>query len=516
MRSQTASHHPENGDLQLLPAQRLWHHLIYAVGDATHLKASMYKGAITACSLVNYGMSNLELASVVETLGRCRRVIMLSSLVVVAMAAAKAAVALLSGSVGLLAQAVEAFTDLLSASMVYMGLWLAQRPPSQRFPYGYLKAETMASLIVAVFILLSGLGVLWEAVHRILNPAGLQYAEFAVGVAASSIPIHVALSIYLKRVGRETRCDAVHGTGRNYEMDAYSSCVVLLGILSALLGLPWAEPIIGFVIGLLIIKGSVEIAHSSALTLMDAVPHPERLEDIRKLVTPLRGVRGVHAIKVRRAGPFCFGEMHLEVDGEVTVDQAHRLTEEVERRVQETFPQIQEFIVHVEPAKRTRFLIALPVDGPNATPDSTPALHFGLCSHFLLAEVEEGNITKWKVVKNLASQLERKRGLATAKFLIEQGVDTVLVEEIGETPLSILRNSLISVRLLDLSKTCAENVNAFLTGILPHAIAAPHPQRHRKQETSQGTGLQSQPSSSRLPKPKTELEHTEAEENPEE
>ncbi|MFX1563418.1 MAG: cation diffusion facilitator family transporter, partial [Promethearchaeota archaeon] len=364
-----------------------------------------------------------------QQLVRSRRVIKWALVVVILLAIAKGVVGYFSGSVGLFAQSIDSFTDLIAGSTVYLGLWLAQRPSNQKYPYGYFKAETMAALIVAIFIFGTGLLVLWQAIMHILFPLGLVYYDVALIVASVSIPIIFVKSWFLKKVGKETRSEAVYSIGQDYRMDLYASLVVLIGLIFEGIGIWWAEAVVGFIIALVILKSSLQIAHSSVLTLMDAVTDFEQVEEIGKLASQVRGVQGVHDIKVRRAGPICFGETHLEVAADLSVAQAYRISEEIERRITARYPEMLTFLVHIEPTKIQVFRIAIAVDSKEATLESLPNPHFGSSPYFLLIDVKQRETIHWETMKNPGASQERQRGISSAKALLDSNINTLLARE---------------------------------------------------------------------------------------
>jgi cation diffusion facilitator family transporter len=397
-----------------------------------------------------------------ENLSRARHVIKWASVVVIALAMTWFVVAFLSGSVGLLAKGIDSLSDLIAIVTVFLGLWLAQRAPSQKFPYGYFKAESMAALIVAIFIFITGLGVLWQAIQRILFPTELSYLGLALVVSFASIPIIFVMSWYLKKVGRETGSKAVYNKGQEFQMDILASIAVILGLIFAFFGLPWVESVVGFIIGIFILRSSFQLAHESVLILMDAGQNPEQIKAIEQLALPILGVLGVHAIRLRRAGPICFGEMHLEVAGKTTVLQSHLLAEELSTRAKEAYPDILSFIVHVEPVLPTTFRVAFPVDQEKVTPDSNPGIHFGSTPYFLIMDIDKRKIALWEVMPNSAAKDSKQRGKNTAHLLIDAKVEIVFAEKMGETPLSILRNHLIHVFKQNSQTSCRMNLEAYL------------------------------------------------------
>jgi cation diffusion facilitator family transporter len=397
-----------------------------------------------------------------KNLAKARRVIKWAATVVIALAIIWFIVAFLSGSVGLLAKGIDSLTDLIAIITVFLGLWLAQRPPSQKYPYGYFKAETMAALVVALFVLITGIGVLWQAFQRFLFPTDLSFLGLALIVSIASIPIIFVMSWYLKKVGRETGSNAVYNSGQEFQMDILASIAVVVGLTFAWFGFSWVEPIVGFIIGLFILRSSLQLIYESSLILMDAGQDPEQIEAIEQLVQPIQGVLGVHAIKLRRAGPICFGEMHLEVAGKTTVLQSHLLAEEIATRVREAYPDVLSFLVHVEPIQPVTFRVAFPVDQAKASPDTNPNPHFGSTPHFLILDIDQRKITLWETMPNPFAKETRQRGKNTAHLLIDAKVEVVFAEKMGETPLSILRNHLIHVYHQNTRVNIRKNLEAYL------------------------------------------------------
>ena len=418
-----------------------------------------------------------------KQLKRAQRAIKWTVIVVITLAVISLSTALFSGSVGLLAKGIDSIKDIVAIVAVLLSLWLTQRSPTRRYPYGYFKAETLAALVIAVFIFFTGIGVLLQAIQLILQPTGILNITLPLLVSIGSLPITFILSWHLKRVGRAAGSEAVYNTGQEFQTDILTIIAVIIGLLLSLVGLPWAEPIVGLIIGLIILKNSLQLIYDSFLTLMDAVRNPEQIKHIEELVQPIEGVLGVHDIKVRKSGPIYFGEMHLEVAGKLTVLKAHRISEEVENRIQEVYPNIISFLVHIEPIIPTTFRLAFPVDEATATPESLPSKHFGSVKYFIIMDIDDQTISLWEVIPNPAASQERQRGRNTAMHLIDARVEVVIAEKMGETPLSILRNHLISVYKQNSSLSCKENLQTYLKNELPYIQAQPSTPHTQREES---------------------------------
>ena len=143
--------------------------------------------------------------------GRGEKAAKVGLLAVSVVGALKGLVGFFSGSVSLLAQSIESLTDLFSLVAVYVGMRLSKKPPSERFPYGYYRFETLASLVIAILIIITGSGILRESILMVLNPQPISANIYAMAIAASSIPVLYLLSNYTEKVGREINSQALLG-----------------------------------------------------------------------------------------------------------------------------------------------------------------------------------------------------------------------------------------------------------------------------------------------------------------
>ena len=393
----------------------------------------------------------------------------ISSFVVASIGLAKAIVGFFSGSIALLAQAVDSFTDFFASLTVYIGLRIARRKPTDRFPYGYYRAETFASLLIAAIIVVSGVAILWESVRRFQKPEAILFPQIALFVAALSIPFIYFLFRYNKRVGEEINSQALMGQSKNFILDAFSSVLVFLGVLSSYLGFSWIEALSGVIISLFILKTGVELGKDAILALMDAVIHTDHVLKIKRLAEEVLGVERVHDIKIRKSGPFCFGEMHIEVREDLPVDKAHAISEEVEQKLRQECKQIELLTIHIEPAKKKEFRVALPIEEDKGL-QSVANSHFGSAPYFIFVDIKQKEIKSWVVKSNQGAKINKKQGITTAKFLIDEKVTTLLVVEIGEGPFFMLKDSLVEIFIIQSKLEVSDILDAFLFGKLEKIV----------------------------------------------
>jgi cation diffusion facilitator family transporter len=352
----------------------------------------------------------------------------------------KAMVGLYTGSVALLADAINSLSDVFASLAVYLGLKLSQKKANKQFPYGYYKAETLASLIVSALIVVAGIEILIESVKSFFAPQEIVMASHALIVVSLSAGAYYILGRYKMKIGEEIGSPALVSDGNHSLIDTASSGLVFLGIVSSIIGYPQLESIAGVIISGLILWMGIRMGRYSLLVLLDACVKPELIQKTREIAETVYGVEGVHSIKMRRSGPYAFGELHLETKGTLTVNEAHEVSEKVEKTIKEHIPEIDALHVHIEPRKGPlkQAIVAVPVNEDRGL-DSEISSHLGKAPYFLIARVEQDEITRWEVVKNPSIHKDRKKGVTAGEFLAENQVDAVVVQEPGKGSLYTLQ-----------------------------------------------------------------------------
>lgn len=260
----------------------------------------------------------------------------------------KGAVGYISGSISLIADAMHSFSDVFSSLAVYLGLKISQRKPNQRFPYGYYKVETFVSFVVSVLILVAGIEIMYESIKSIINPHTLKYPTIGIVIALLSAIICYILAIYKEKIGKKIGSQALINDGKHSLIDTFSSLIVFIGILSSFFGYEWIEGLAGIIISILIFHMGIELCKADILALLDAGIDPKIINKIKNIAEKVDGVRGAHAIRLRRCGPYIFGEMHLELDPEKTIKDAHKIILKVKDKVKDEIKSVDILTIQTE------------------------------------------------------------------------------------------------------------------------------------------------------------------------
>jgi len=269
------------------------------------------------------------------------------------LALGKLVAGVLGHSHALVADATESLGDVFGSLIVWRGLKIAARPPDPEHPYGHGNAEPIAAALVAVLLMMAGVGIAIQSMIEIRSPREGP-AAFTLIVLLVVIAIKEGLFQRLHRVGRKIESGAVHTDAWHQRTDAITSAVAAAGIAVAIIGGKgyeaaddWAALLASgliFVTGLRLIRGPAE-------ELMDRSPEPRLQERVTRVAEDNPRVHRVEKLLMRKMGLYYVADMHLEVAPTMTVFEGHEIAHRVKEAIQAAMPQIVELTIHIEPAR---------------------------------------------------------------------------------------------------------------------------------------------------------------------
>ena len=293
-------------------------------------------------------------AAAAGTLGFAFRLMRRATTASVAVAALMIAIKLvawiLTDSVSLLSSLLDSVLDAAASILNLMAVRQAFVPADREHRFGHGKAEPLAGLGQAAFIGGSAVLLFIEAVHHLSDPALPANSAIGIAVMAVAIAITLGLVAYQRYVIRHTGSVVVSADELHYRSDVILNASVILSLLiSTATGWPYADPLFGIAIGLWIIYGAWQVASKALVQLMDhELPDAERAR-IRAIAQAHPEVTAVHDLRTRAAGPTAFIQVHLEMDGDMTLAHAHRVADEVEAALLQAFPHT-EVMIHQDPS----------------------------------------------------------------------------------------------------------------------------------------------------------------------
>jgi cation diffusion facilitator family transporter len=262
----------------------------------------------------------------------------------------KFAAYLVTGSVGILSDALESLVNLAAALMALAMLTVASRAPDEMHAFGYGKAEYFSSGVEGALILLAAASIIWTALPRLASPQPLEQVGIGVAVSVIASAINFGVARRLLRAGKAYRSIALEADAHHLITDVWTSAGIITGILAVhFTGWHRLDPIIAIVVAANIVRIGAQLLRRSVLGLMDrALPAAE--QDAIKEVLSRYDRRDIHfhALRTRRAGARSFVSMHVLVPGNWTVQRGHDALEEIERDVRTAVPGSSVF-THLEP-----------------------------------------------------------------------------------------------------------------------------------------------------------------------
>jgi cation diffusion facilitator family transporter len=275
----------------------------------------------------------------------------------------------LTGSVGLLADALESTVNLVGGVMALSMLTIAARPPDDDHAFGHSKAEYFSAVVEGTLVLLAAVTIGVAAVRRLLAPQALEQVGVGLAVSVVAALANLAAALVLRRAGRRHESITLVANARHLLTDVWTTGGVLVGVGAAgLTGRLWLDPIVALLVAGNIVWTGLAILRESVSGLMDAaLPAAERaaIQAVLARYEP-QGVE-FHALRTRRAGPRRFASVHVLVPGEWTVQRGHELLERLEADLRRTLPSLF-VLTHLEPLDDPISWADVPIDRPAPPP----------------------------------------------------------------------------------------------------------------------------------------------------
>jgi cation diffusion facilitator family transporter len=255
----------------------------------------------------------------------------------------------ISGSVALLSDALESIVNIVASIMMYVSVRISEQPPDDNHRYGHQKIENISSFIEGALIIVAGALIGRAAVNRLLEPVTLVSLDLAIGLSLFATALNGVLSWLLMKKAEETRSMALEGDAKHLFSDVVSSIGVAFGLfIGQFLGIPVLDPLMAMIVAFMVLRLGLGLVYKSGSGLMDE-SCPETEEQIRKLMDRHKSqFVDYHNLKTRRSGDRVFAELHLSLDGSLSVQEAHDFTDHLEWDVENEIPGV-DLTIHVEP-----------------------------------------------------------------------------------------------------------------------------------------------------------------------
>lgn len=272
-----------------------------------------------------------------------------SSIVLFLGACFQLAVVLLSGSVSLLSDTIHNFGDAATAVPLGAAFILGRRKANSRFTYGYGKVEDIAGIIIIVFMFASAMYALYVSIQRIFHPQAVSHLWIVAVASLVGFAINEGAAIFRIKVGKQIKSQALIADGYHARTDGWSSLAVLLGAIGVALGFSLADPMVGILITVIILKTTWSSAKEVFARAIDGVD-AEVVEEINHAVASTQGVQKVSNLRARWIGHALHTEMTIVVDKALSLLEAHKIVQKVEDNLRTHIPHLSYYTIDVEPS----------------------------------------------------------------------------------------------------------------------------------------------------------------------
>lgn len=263
--------------------------------------------------------------------------------------AAKIAVGYLTGSLSLLADGFDSFFDSVTNVIGLIAIYLARRPPDEDHPYGHRRYEVIMTLVVSVMLFATSFQLLRSAYDRFVNPIDPIINVWSFVALLISIAMHVYVTIYESRKGRELKSDILIADAMHTRADIFVSVGVGVGLIVVRLGYPIIDSILAVIIAFLIAKIGFDIIRNGTRILTDSTIVPA--DQVAEIVREVPGVESFHRIRSRGQEDDIHVDLHIRVAPQMPLDRAHQVAHTVQQQIQQSIPTVRDVIIHVEPQR---------------------------------------------------------------------------------------------------------------------------------------------------------------------
>jgi cation diffusion facilitator family transporter len=372
------------------------------------------------------------------------KIAFLSILTNLFLATLKCLLALLSGSVAIIADAIHSGTDVISSALVFFGIKISKRH-SKTFPYGLYKVENFVSLITSFLIFLAGYEIAKEAFMK--GDVYLRHVPLAMAGILLTTLVTYAFSRYEIKMGKKMNSPSLVADAQHIRTDMFSSVVILAGLAGQNMGLP-LDRIAALIVVVFIFRSGGIILLDAVRVLLDASIDFKTMEKVKELILAEHQVTEVKKLLGRSSGPYRFIEADITMKVK-DLKKAHFISERIERNIRQNISNVDHVIIHYEPEVKELVTYAIPLSSNK----KNVFRRFGEAPYFHIFTIgtRDKSVVKGETLPNPYVNEERRKGIYVSEWLVENGVDVVLLKEklSGKGPEYVLSDAGVEVAIIE-------------------------------------------------------------------
>lgn len=260
------------------------------------------------------------------------------------------AVGIMAGSYALISEGAHTISDITTSIIAYIGFKIGSKPADSEHPLGHGRAESIAGLVIVVFLAIIAYEIITGAIDRLFFGGTVAIPDsIAVVMAIVGVIVNFIMSQYIIRLGEMANSPAIVADGKHQRVDILSSLAILFGVLIAQYGYPQLDPFIALIIGLLIVKTAIDVARENLNNIMGKVPSPELVKKIMEVSNSVDKVCGTHDVRVNYLGSYATVSLHVELPPEMSLDESHKIVHLVQDKIVDEIDVVHGATVHACP-----------------------------------------------------------------------------------------------------------------------------------------------------------------------
>lgn len=258
--------------------------------------------------------------------------------------------ALYTGSLSLLSSMIDSLADIFASSITFIAVRISSKPADSEHRYGHGKAEAISALIQSAFVAGSGMFVMYDGIRRLITPTPIEKTGIGILIMLISLIATTVLIAFQKYVTRKTNSQAISADSAHYTVDVVTNLSIILTLIAVeIFHVSWFDTLTAFAVSAYLIYNAYKLARDAVAVLTDCELSSEIRMNIKKIVLNCPFAKGIHDLRTRDLGGAYMFEFHLELDGNLSLYQAHEYTDLVEKEVKKAYPDSQ-VIIHEDPA----------------------------------------------------------------------------------------------------------------------------------------------------------------------
>ena len=270
------------------------------------------------------------------------------------LAGLKTSIGILGHSPALLADGINSTSDVAYYIVVSIFVRLAGKPADEDHPYGHNQLESIGALVVGSFVITTAVAIFWNSINTIyelwIGEISYQGASaVALWVALFTVAVKIILTIYTRRIGRQTKNASIMALAYDHRNDIFSASAAVIGITLGRMGYFWVDPLAGALVSLVILRTGIEILRESTSDLMGTVPGDALREEIENLLAVDINIKQIDEIQAHRHGPYIVINITICVDGKLSVREGDQIASLVEQKLMENIAAVRRVHVHYHP-----------------------------------------------------------------------------------------------------------------------------------------------------------------------